>query len=138
MIFNSLGFLIFFPIVLIITYIVPKGLQNFWLLLASYWFYMSWNPRYGLLLLLFTVFTYICGLVLGKASGSWEKVSETDLTDSRGKVSRATLVDSFTKAETKTDIHPGSGMNQGNKRPGKVIESDPKKKEGNADGHHYA
>ena len=68
MVFNSLGFLVFFPIVLIIYYIAPKGLQNFWLLLTSYWFYMSWNPRYGLLLLLFTVFTYICGLALGKYS----------------------------------------------------------------------
>ena len=68
MVFNSLGFLVFFPIVLIIYYIAPKGLQNFWLLLTSYWFYMSWNPRYGLLLLLFTVFIYICGLALGKYS----------------------------------------------------------------------
>ncbi|SEA39771.1 D-alanyl-lipoteichoic acid acyltransferase DltB, MBOAT superfamily [Oribacterium sp. KHPX15] len=70
MVFNSLGFLVFFPIVLIIYYIVPKGVQNFWLLLSSYWFYMSWNPRYGLLLLIFTIFTYICGLVLGKDSGA--------------------------------------------------------------------
>ena len=79
MVFNSLGFLVFFPIVLIIYYIVPKGLQNFWLLLTSYWFYMSWNPRYGLLLLLFTVFTYICGLALGKYS----KKDREDLQESR-------------------------------------------------------
>ncbi|WP_029200255.1 MBOAT family O-acyltransferase [Oribacterium sp. NK2B42] len=79
MVFNSLGFLVFFPIVLIIYYIVPKGLQNFWLLLTSYWFYMSWNPRYGLLLLLFTVFTYICGFALGKYS----KKDREDLQESR-------------------------------------------------------
>ncbi|MCR5007506.1 MAG: hypothetical protein K6A76_02880 [Oribacterium sp.] len=76
MVFNSLGFLVFFPIVLVIYYIVPKGVQNFWLLLSSYWFYMSWNPRYGLLLLIFTIFTYICGLVLGKDSGAAREVSE--------------------------------------------------------------
>ena len=68
MIFNSLGFLLFFPIVLLVYYVVPKFLENFWLLFASYWFYMSWNPKYGLLLFFVTVLTYIAGLIIGKDS----------------------------------------------------------------------
>ena len=72
MIFNSLGFLLFFPIVLIAYYAVPKGFQNLWLLFSSYWFYMSWNPKYGLLLLGITILTYIAGLLIGKDShASW-------------------------------------------------------------------
>ncbi|OON85106.1 hypothetical protein BXO88_14060 [Oribacterium sp. C9] len=68
MIFNSLGFLLFFPIVLLVYYVVPKILRNFWLLISSYWFYMSWNPKYGLLLLGVTILTYIAGLIIGKDS----------------------------------------------------------------------
>ncbi len=94
MVFNSLGFLIFFPIVLIIYYIIPKGFQNFWLLLSSYWFYMSWNPRYGLLLLLFTIFTYVCGLALGKDSGK-------------------DRVDGGDGGEIKTDAKSGAIINSG-------------------------
>ena len=101
MVFNSLGFLIFFPIVLVIYYIVPKGLQNFWLLLSSYWFYMSWNPKYGLLLLLFTVFTYICGLLLGKDSG-------------------ATQVNPGESGEIEADARSGAGNNSGNTDRGTI------------------
>lgn len=68
MIFNSLGFFVFFPIVLLIYYIVPKKLQNFWLLLSSYCFYGSWGLRYAGLLFLITILTYIAGLVVGYRS----------------------------------------------------------------------
>ncbi|SFG26640.1 MBOAT family O-acyltransferase [Oribacterium sp. WCC10] len=82
MIFNSLGFLIFFPIVILIYYVVPKAFQNLWLLFSSYWFYMSWNPVYGLLLLGVTVITYIAGLILGRGSyATWADPDE------RGRIS---------------------------------------------------
>ncbi len=68
MIFNSLEFLVFFPIVLLIYYIVPKQIQNFWLLLASYCFYGSWGLKYAGLLFLITLLTYIAGLVVGHRS----------------------------------------------------------------------
>jgi len=70
MIFNSMGFLIFFPIVLIIYYIVPKFLQNFWLLLASYWFYMSWSVSYGFILGSLTALTYLSGIIIGSGSNA--------------------------------------------------------------------
>ena len=62
MLFNSLEFLIFLPVVLLITYLLPKKIRYFWLLLASYYFYMCWNAGYAVLLLFSTVVTYLGGL----------------------------------------------------------------------------
>lgn len=64
--FNSISFLIFFPIVLLIYYVMPKKLKTVWLLIASYYFYMSWNVTYSLLILTSTVVTYLSGILLEK------------------------------------------------------------------------
>lgn len=61
MLFNSIDFLIFFPIVTIIFFIIPKKLRSVWLLIASYYFYMSWNPKYAFLIALSTVITFLSG-----------------------------------------------------------------------------
>ena len=69
MLFNSLGFLIFFPIVVLIYFIFPvkcKRARNFWLLVSSYYFYMCWNAKYALLLLGSTMVTYFSGLLIQK------------------------------------------------------------------------
>ena len=66
--FNSYEFAIFFPIVVLLYYVIPKKLRPTWLLLASYYFYMGWNAKYAILILLSTVVTYLCGLVLEKYS----------------------------------------------------------------------
>ena len=62
MLFNSLSFLIFFPIVTILYYLVPHKARWALLLAASYVFYMCWNAAYALLLLTSTVVTYACAL----------------------------------------------------------------------------
>ena len=64
MLFNSIHFLLFFPIVLLIYQIIPDRVKYLWLLAASYYFYMSWNARYALLILLSTAITYVSGLLL--------------------------------------------------------------------------
>lgn len=64
MLFNSFSFLIFFPVVLLIYFIVPRKVRYIWLLLASYYFYMGWNAQYALLLLLSTAITYIASLLI--------------------------------------------------------------------------
>ncbi|MBE5875784.1 MAG: MBOAT family protein [Lachnospiraceae bacterium] len=64
MIFNSFEFLIFFPIVVMINFILPQKIRYIWLLLASWYFYMSWNPVYIILLLTSTTVTYIAGLCI--------------------------------------------------------------------------
>ena len=70
MLFNSIEFLFFFPIVVLAYFIIPKKVRYIWLLLASYVFYMGWNAAYALLLLASTVVTYLSGLLLDKVSRS--------------------------------------------------------------------
>lgn len=62
--FNSVDYLVFFPIVVLLYFVMPRKARMYWLLIASYYFYMSWNVKYGLLILLTTVVTYACGLSL--------------------------------------------------------------------------
>ena len=66
MLFNSFQFLLFFPLVLIFYFALPKKAKNLWLLGASYFFYMNWNAKYGLLLLSFTLITYLASIVIEK------------------------------------------------------------------------
>lgn len=69
MLFNSMGFLIFFPIVVLLYFIIPRKIRNMWLLIASYYFYMCWNAKYALLLLTSTAITYLSGILLERAEG---------------------------------------------------------------------
>lgn len=69
MLFNSIHFLAFFPIVVLLYYCIPDRLRNFWLLVCSYYFYMSWNAEYAVLLLGSTIITYIGGLLIQKYRG---------------------------------------------------------------------
>lgn len=68
MLFNSYDFLIFFPIVVLLYYLIPKKVRWVWLLFASYWFYMGWNAKYAILLAASTLITYLSGLLLGKVT----------------------------------------------------------------------
>lgn len=66
MVFNSMSFLVFFPIVVLIYFIFPKKIRYIWLLAASYYFYMCWNAKYAILILISTITTYAGGLLIGK------------------------------------------------------------------------
>lgn len=66
MLFNSFDFLIFFPIVLMVYFIIPKKVRYIWLLITSYFFYMCWNAEYALLLLASTMITYGAGLFIDR------------------------------------------------------------------------
>lgn len=66
MLFNSINFLFFFPIVVLLYFAIPIKVRYLWLLAASYFFYMCWNAEYALLLLFSTIVTYLCGLFLEK------------------------------------------------------------------------
>jgi len=68
MLFNSLHFLLFFPVVLVVFHLIPKRAKTAWLLVCSYYFYMAWNARYALLLLFSTVVTYICALLIDRVN----------------------------------------------------------------------
>ena len=72
--FNSSQFLIFFPIVTLLYFLMPQRFRWVWLLLASYYFYMSWNPRYAILIAVSTLITYGCGRLIERInSDSQEK-----------------------------------------------------------------
>lgn len=61
MLFNSIPYLIFFPIVLALYWASPKAFRRPILLVASYVFYMSWIPAYGALIALLTAVNYLLG-----------------------------------------------------------------------------
>lgn len=65
MLFNSLNFLIFFPIVTLIYFVIPHKIRYIWLLVCSYYFYMCWNAAYALLLFVSTFITWLSGLAIG-------------------------------------------------------------------------
>lgn len=65
MLFNSLDFLIFFPIVTLIYFVIPHKIRYIWLLVCSYYFYMCWNAAYALLLFVSTFITWLSGLAIG-------------------------------------------------------------------------
>ena len=64
MLFNSYGFLGFFPVVCIFYYFIPIRFRYLFLLAASLFFYMCWNPKYVLLLLTSISITYLSGLLI--------------------------------------------------------------------------
>ncbi len=67
MLFNSYSFLVVFPVVVLIHFLLPKKVQYLWLLATSYYFYMNWDARYVLLLLFSTAVTYASGLIMEQA-----------------------------------------------------------------------
>ncbi|MBR3998660.1 MAG: MBOAT family protein [Clostridia bacterium] len=64
--FNSIEFLIFYPIVLLLNYIVPLKYRWIALLAFSYYFYMSWNPSLIFLILFTTLVSWVCSLIIEK------------------------------------------------------------------------
>lgn len=67
MLFHSVTFLIFFPVVVLACFILPARVRWIWLLIASYYFYMCWEPVYALLMLASTALTYLSGLMIERA-----------------------------------------------------------------------
>lgn len=68
MLFNSVEFLIFFPVFLSIYFILPQRHRWFFTLLASLFFYMCYDPKYIFLLMFSTTISWY----------SAKKISESD------------------------------------------------------------
>src|SRR6185437_11302533 len=73
MLFNSFEFLLFFPIVTFLYFLLPHKLRWFHLLVASCIFYMAFVPVYILILLLTIVIDYIAGILIENAVGARRK-----------------------------------------------------------------
>ena len=64
MLFNSLSFMIFFPVVTLVYYLLPFRWRWCWLLAASCFFYMWFKPVYILILLVTILIDYTAGLMI--------------------------------------------------------------------------
>ncbi len=67
MLFNTPQFFGFLAVILALFYLQPKGARKYLLLAASYYFYMSWIPKFILLLLLLTAIDYTAALWIDRA-----------------------------------------------------------------------
>jgi alginate O-acetyltransferase complex protein AlgI len=65
--FNSLQYLLFLPVVVAVYWAAPKQMRPLLLVIASYFFYMSWMASYGLLLAGLTAWNFIFGILLASA-----------------------------------------------------------------------
>src|SRR5437899_12275738 len=73
MLFNSFQYWIFFLIVAVLFYSTPFRFGKILLVLASYVFYMWWDPRFIVLILTSTVVDYYLGILMETASGGRRK-----------------------------------------------------------------
>ena len=69
MLFNSLSFLIFFPVTTILYFTLPQRFRWIWLLACSCLFYASFIPRYLLILFGVVVIDYVAGLGIEGSRG---------------------------------------------------------------------
>lgn len=67
MLFNSIGFFWFMLIVVPVFYLLPQRFRWAFMLIASYYFYIQWNVKYTVLIVLTTVVDYLVGLWIGAA-----------------------------------------------------------------------
>jgi len=74
MLFNSFAFLIFFPVVTTLFFLLPHKFRWFHLLVASCIFYMYLIPVYILILLFTIIIDYIAGRVIESAEGGKRKL----------------------------------------------------------------
>ena len=67
MLFNSIAFLIFFPSVIVLYFLMPHKYRWMFLLAASYYFYMCWKAEYIVLIIISTVIDYYAGIKMEEA-----------------------------------------------------------------------
>ena len=68
MLFNSIEYVIFLPIVVILFYLLPHKYRWVMLLAASCTFYMWFVPKYILILLITIIIDYFAGILMEKYS----------------------------------------------------------------------
>lgn len=74
MLFNSFEFLIFFPVVTIIYFLLPHRFRWIHLLIASCIFYMALIPVYILILFFTIIIDYFAGIVIEQSQGKKRKL----------------------------------------------------------------
>jgi hypothetical protein len=74
MLFNSLAFLVFFPVTTAIYFALPHRARWAWLLACSVFFYACFIPKYLLVLLAVIVIDYAAGIGIQASSGRRRKL----------------------------------------------------------------
>jgi D-alanyl-lipoteichoic acid acyltransferase DltB (MBOAT superfamily) len=74
MLFNSLHFLVFFPIVAFVYFCLQRRPRIYWLVAASCYFYMVFVPQYILILFFLIALDYSAGLLIARSQGSRRKL----------------------------------------------------------------
>ncbi|MBQ7499362.1 MAG: MBOAT family protein [Clostridia bacterium] len=72
--FNSLQYILFLPVTVILYYVLPKKIRNPVLLIASYVFYISWGPAHAVFIILSTLTTFFAGILIEKSGGAKKKL----------------------------------------------------------------
>lgn len=70
MIYNSFNFIILFPLIFLVYYVIPSRhtkTRNLYLLAVSYLLYLQWKPVYALILLYVTAVTYYSAIAVTRA-----------------------------------------------------------------------
>ena len=73
MLFNSFEFLIFFPLVTVVYFVLAPRWRWFWVLGASCYFYMAFQPIYILILAGTITIDYFAGLLIAQSVGQRKK-----------------------------------------------------------------
>ncbi|MBU0758544.1 MAG: MBOAT family protein [Nanoarchaeota archaeon] len=73
MLFNSLHFLIFFPIVVMTYFGVRQKYRWIILLISSYYFYMSWKAEFIILIVFSTLINYLIGIKIYESKAKAKK-----------------------------------------------------------------
>lgn len=71
MIYNSFNFILLFPLIFLLYYVIPAKYQrvrNLYLLAVSYLLYLNWKPVYALILLGVTAFTFLSAKLLEQSN----------------------------------------------------------------------
>lgn len=74
MLFNSFEFLLFFPVVTLLYFLLPQKWRWLHLLLASCVFYMALIPVYILILIFTIIIDYFAGIIIEKSEGKKRKL----------------------------------------------------------------
>jgi len=73
MLFNSFAFAVFLLIVFAFYWLLPHKYRWWLMLLASYYFYMSWNFKYVVLILFTTIISYVAARLLDSQNDKRKK-----------------------------------------------------------------
>ena len=80
MTFNSLEFLIFYPTVLLLYFLLPKVCKWPMLLVASYFFYAYYSPSLVILIFATTLVSWLSSMIIERSKRVWVRRTFLTLT----------------------------------------------------------